>query len=114
MLFDGVCNLCTASVRFVLARNSARNIRFASMQSQAGQAILQTLHLPLDRFDSFIFIENGAAYQKAGAVLRVGRHLSAPWRLASRAGSAIPRSLADAIYTAVARNRYRLFGKRAL
>jgi hypothetical protein len=39
ILYDGVCNLCNASVRFVLARDHNDFFRFASLQSQAGRKL---------------------------------------------------------------------------
>ena len=112
MLFDGVCNLCTGSVRFVIARDPAARIRFASMQSPAGQAILRDLGLPTDRFESFLFIDGGTVHDKSCAALRVARYLPQPWKALAVLARVVPRPLADLAYRLVARNRYRLFGRR--
>lgn len=40
IFFDGVCNLCTGSVLFVIKRDPSRYFRFASLQGNAGQALL--------------------------------------------------------------------------
>ena len=39
LLFDGHCNLCNAWVQFIVKRDSAKTIRFASLQSKAGRRI---------------------------------------------------------------------------
>jgi predicted DCC family thiol-disulfide oxidoreductase YuxK len=53
MLFDGVCHLCSGSVRFAIARDPAANLRFAPIQSRHGQDFLRRRGLPLDDFETF-------------------------------------------------------------
>mmetsp|Transcript_18287 Transcript_18287/g.49942 ORF Transcript_18287/g.49942 Transcript_18287/m.49942 type:complete len:284 (-) Transcript_18287:1514-2365(-) len=40
LLFDGVCNLCNDAVNFCLDHDPNANLRFASLQSKVGQALL--------------------------------------------------------------------------
>ena len=110
ILFDGVCVLCSGSVRFVIARDPARHFRFASMQSPAGQAMLRELGLPLDTWESAVLIESGVAYRKSAAMLRIARHLGGWWP-ALAVFQAVPRFIRDWCYDRVARNRYRIFGR---
>ena len=37
ILFDGVCNLCSKSVRFIIKYDKADKFRFASIQSETGK-----------------------------------------------------------------------------
>jgi predicted DCC family thiol-disulfide oxidoreductase YuxK len=111
MLFDGVCNLCSASVRFAIARDPQARLRFAAVQSPLGQAFLARQGLPLDVYESFYFVEDGVVYEKSTAWLRMVRYLSRPWPW-FRAFAAVPRWLRDPVYSFVARNRYRWFGRR--
>ena len=111
VLFDGVCNFCNGSVNFILKRDRKRVFRFAAMQSRAGQEILSRFGLPLADFDSMVFIEDGAAHVKSSAVLRIVRRLGGLWPLLYPL-IFLPRSVRDAGYNLVARNRYRWFGKR--
>ena len=39
ILFDGVCNLCSGSVQFILKRDKEKKFMFASLQSNYGQAL---------------------------------------------------------------------------
>jgi predicted DCC family thiol-disulfide oxidoreductase YuxK len=110
ILFDGVCVLCSGSVRFVIARDPARHFRFASMQSPAGQAMLRELGLPLATWESAVLVENGVAYRKSAAILRIARHLSGLWP-ALAVCFLVPRLVRDWAYDAIARNRYRIFGR---
>jgi predicted DCC family thiol-disulfide oxidoreductase YuxK len=111
VLFDGVCNLCSFWVRFAIARDPAARLRFASVQSDLGQEFLRRRNLPTDVFESFYLIEDGQVYEKSTAFLRMVRHLRRPWPLL-RAARVLPRPLRDWLYDRVARNRYRLFGRR--
>lgn len=111
-LFDGVCNLCNGSVRFILAHEAAASIRFAAVQSSAGRHLLDQLGLP-EMPDTFVFIEDGRAFYRSQAALRIARHFRAPWRWLYLL-RVVPRPVADRLYDLVARNRYRWFGKRDL
>ena len=64
ILFDGVCNVCSGAVQFVIKRDPNERMMFASLQSETGQRILKENGLPLDEFNSFIYIEKGTLYTK--------------------------------------------------
>lgn len=81
LLFDGVCNLCNGAVQFIIKRDPDGLISFTSLQSETGQSLLKKSGLPTDRFDSFVFIEDGQVYTKSTAAIKVFRHLRGPWRL---------------------------------
>lgn len=112
LLFDGVCNLCNASVNFILDRDRDARLRFASLQSEAGRALLARagLRLPDGDPESMVLVLGDAAFTHSDAALRVCRLLPWPWRLAGWL-LWIPRPLRDAVYKLVARNRYRWFGR---
>ena len=107
ILFDGVCNLCTGSVRFVLARDSNRRFRFASLQSAAAERLLGQR----DNLESMVLVESGSVYRKSTAALRIARRLDGGWPLLA-ALLLVPRPLRDAVYDWIGRRRYCLFGKR--
>jgi predicted DCC family thiol-disulfide oxidoreductase YuxK len=111
MLFDGVCNLCSGSVRFAIARDPAANLRFAPIQSALGRDFLRRRGLPTDEFETFYLIDNGRVFEKSAGVLRMAGYLRWPWPLL-KAIRIVPRPLRDWLYDRVARNRYRLFGRR--
>lgn len=110
VLFDGECNLCNASVNFMIDRDSAAALRFASQQSPAGQRLMAE-HGLVGQTGSIVFIEGGHAYTRSTASLRAARHLRWPWRMARWLAIA-PRPLRDGVYSLIAANRYRLFGRR--
>jgi predicted DCC family thiol-disulfide oxidoreductase YuxK len=115
MLFDGVCNLCNGWVHFAIARDPEARLRFAAVQSPLGQAFLARQGLPLDVYETFYFVEHGVVYEKSTAWLRMLRYLNWPWPWPwpwSRVFTVVPRWLRDPIYSLIARNRYRWFGRR--
>lgn len=111
VLFDGVCNLCNGSVQFILERDRRRTFRFASLQSEAGRALMAAHGLDPDALNSVVLIEGGRARQESSAALGIVKHLPGAWKLL-RVLAAIPRPLRDAVYRRIARNRYRWFGKQ--
>ncbi len=111
ILFDGVCNLCTGSVRFILRRDSKKQFHFASLQSGPGQKILKALGLSTEELKTFVLIEEGRAYFKSTAFLRVTRRLKGFWQLLA-VFLIVPRFIRDVFYDFIARHRYRWFGKR--
>ena len=97
MLFDGVCNLCNASVNFVLDRDRDARLRFASLQSASARELLTArgVAAPEGDPDSMVLIEGDRVWVRSDAVLRVCRHLPWPWRAASVL-LIVPRALRDA------------------
>ena len=110
ILFDGVCNLCSSSVRFIIARDPAARFRFASLQSEAGQALLGGHGLDTGALSSVVLVEDGRVHTRSDAALRIAWRLSGPWPLAG-VFRAVPRGVRDGVYDWIARNRYRWFGK---
>jgi predicted DCC family thiol-disulfide oxidoreductase YuxK len=111
IFFDGVCNLCIGSVQFIIKHDPKHYFRFASLQSEIGQQILQQYNLPTAEFGSFILWEKGKVYTKSSAALRVTKNLNALWS-GLYAFIIIPPLIRNAVYNLVAKNRYQWFGKK--
>lgn len=111
VLFDGVCNLCSGAVQFILKHERDDSLRFASLQSAVGQDVLQRFSIDPNHTDSIVFVERNTAYVKSRAVLKIARYLKYPYRLFSFFGF-IPTFIANWKYDIVAKYRYRLFGKK--
>lgn len=110
VLFDGVCNLCNGTVRFVSRRDPVGKLRYASLQSDYGQRTLERFNRPKDELDTFILLEDDRIHTRSTAALRLTRYLRFPWPLLS-VFLGVPRPLRDAAYNWVARNRYAWFGR---
>jgi predicted DCC family thiol-disulfide oxidoreductase YuxK len=111
ILFDGVCNLCSGFVQFVVPRDEAGKYRFASLQSDVGRELLAEHDLPTDELESVVLIEDGESYRKSAAIVRIAAGLGGAYRLLSPFRY-VPRSLRDRVYDFVAEHRYRWFGKK--
>jgi predicted DCC family thiol-disulfide oxidoreductase YuxK len=114
ILFDGVCNLCNESVIFILQREKEPIFQFASIQSEAGQQLLEWCGLPRDYNQAVVLIDGGTIYLGSTAALKIGQQLRFPWSFLSSAGFLIPEFLRDWVYQQVATHRYQWFGRRDL
>ena len=111
VVFDAICPLCSANARFILKHDRRRRFRLASMQSEAGAALYRRFGIDPADPESLILVEGGRALRDSDAVLAIWSGLGWPWRAAAVA-RIVPARFRDPLYRWVARNRYRLFGRR--
>ncbi len=111
LLFDGVCNLCNASVQWILKHDKDGLFRFTALQSDTGQALLARFDLNSEHFDTVVLVYGDRAFTRSDAALEILRRLGAPWSWLAVFGW-VPRKLRDAVYNWIARNRYRWFGRQ--
>lgn len=111
VLFDGVCNLCSRSVQYIIRHDPKGRFRFASLQSEIGRELQERHGFDPNAVNTIVLIEHGKAYAKSDAALRIARCLSGPMRLWWLARF-VPRPIRDLVYDWMGRNRYRWFGRR--
>jgi predicted DCC family thiol-disulfide oxidoreductase YuxK len=111
ILFDGECNLCDGTVQFILRHDAQKRFRFAALQSTAAQRLAPEDTQTEGERRSVVLIEGGKIYRKSTAALRIARHLDGLLPLLY-AFIIVPRPIRDAVYSVIARNRYRWFGKK--
>jgi predicted DCC family thiol-disulfide oxidoreductase YuxK len=111
ILFDGVCNLCDASVQFILRRDPAGQFRFASLQSTAAQRELARFSAPPDNLSTVVLILGNRLFVRSDAALEALRRLGFPWPL-FYLFKIVPRGIRDAVYDFIAARRYRWFGQK--
>jgi predicted DCC family thiol-disulfide oxidoreductase YuxK len=111
VLFDGVCNLCNGSVRFVIERDPHKHFQFAPLQSETATTLIGGTADSLAMPDSIVLVDDGRLYVRSTAALRIARRLRFPWPLLW-VFMAVPRPLRDWVYDIIARHRYGWFGKR--
>lgn len=110
VLFDGVCNLCNAAVRFIIKRDKKKIFTLSPLQSSFSEELNQQFHFKKPLLNSIVLIENNKVYDKSTAALRVVKKLNGPIKLLY-IFIIIPPFIRDAIYNVIAKNRYRWFGK---
>ena len=110
ILYDGICVFCSCWMRFVATRDEARVFRFTAIQSEYGRRLAEAFHINPDNPDTNAVIRGGKAFFKSDAALIVLSSLPR-WGWV-RLLTFIPRPSRDGVYNLIARNRYRIFGKR--
>ena len=110
VLYDGVCNFCDASVRFVVAHDRARYFAFAAQQSRTGRRLMEQAGQSVDSVDTLVLIEGDRVSTRSTASLRIARRLGGLWPLLYGL-ILVPRPLRDAGYDWFAARRYRWFGR---
>ena len=111
LLFDGVCNMCSGFVQFVIKIDPKGKFRFASLQSATGQELLNAAGLSTDELGTVVLIHKGRVSTHSDVALEITRILGGGWTICY-AFKVVPRFIRDGIYKWIARNRYRWFGKK--
>jgi len=111
IVFDAECILCSANAQFVLRHDRARRFRLASMQNEAGAALYRHFGIDPANPETLIVVEGEEALRDSDAVLAIYAGLGWPWKTLSLLRF-VPRALRDPLYLWIARNRYRIFGRR--
>ncbi|MBL0012488.1 MAG: DUF393 domain-containing protein [Flavobacterium sp.] len=112
ILFDGLCNLCEASVQFVIKYDKDDVFRFVALQSELGQKIIAHIGINAKNIDSVVLYQPGVAYYyKSNAALQIARSLGGIFHLGT-VFRIIPTGLRNLIYDYVAKNRYSWYGKK--
>ncbi len=117
VFYDGVCGLCNRLVQFVLKRDRMDRFRFAALQGVFASDVLPRHGKnPADLNTLYLLLDPGEVservLERGRAVLRIFSHLGGPWKATGAVFGILPTWLLDAVYGLVAKNRYRLFGKR--
>ena len=111
LIFDGECVMCSHTAAFVLKHERHKRCNFVAAQSELGRALYRHYGMDDTDFETFVLLHEGIARLRSDAALQLMSLIGFPWSLAA-VFRIVPRPLRDAIYTFVARNRYRLFGRR--
>jgi predicted DCC family thiol-disulfide oxidoreductase YuxK len=110
VLYDGTCGLCARSVRWILAHERDRELRFAPLQGPTAAALRGRYPRIPESVDSVVYIDGTRAHLRSKAFLHVARHCRAPGRWA-HAVRWLPGFLLDLGYRLIAAIRYRVWGK---
>jgi predicted DCC family thiol-disulfide oxidoreductase YuxK len=111
IIFDGNCVLCSWFARFILREDRSGRFRLLAAQSALGTALYRHFSLDPIQYETYILLENGNAFLRSEAAIRIFETLGMPWRAAAL-GRLLPLSVRDALYNFIARNRLRWFGTR--
>jgi predicted DCC family thiol-disulfide oxidoreductase YuxK len=112
ILFDGVCNLCDASVQFIIKHDTKDLFRFVALQSNLGIEIIKHIGIDAQNIDSIILYKPGIAYYyKSSAALEIAKDLGGFFSFGT-VFKIIPEIFRNKIYDYIAKNRYKWYGKK--
>jgi predicted DCC family thiol-disulfide oxidoreductase YuxK len=111
ILFDGVCNLCNASIDFILKRDKNNKFLVGALQEEPGKKLLSQFEVNPEYLDSLVLIEDNQIFFRSTAALKIAKNLPSLWPI-FYAFIILPSGFRDGIYDWIGRNRYRWFGKK--
>ena len=111
ILFDGVCNFCNFWVNFVIKRDKKDLFRFTALQSVKAKELTSRFNIDITNLDTFVLIKGEKFFTKSTAALMVCKELNSLVKILFPL-IILPKFLRDFIYDLIAKNRYKLFGKR--
>lgn len=109
LFFDGECGLCNRSVRWLMAHDRRRVLRFAPLRGALAAEKLPPLPSGFEEGSAVLWDEEGVHY-RSDATLRALVRLGGLCRLAGVL-LLVPRAIRDRGYRLIARNRMRWFGR---
>lgn len=109
ILYDGYCELCARSIRFIVKNETLCSFTYIPLQSEEGKGILKQHKIEHVSDNTFVYIENDKAFLKSTAALMVCKQIKKlRWM---RIFIYVPQLIRDLIYSFIAKYRYKLFGK---
>ena len=112
ILFDGVCNLCSSSVQYVIERDLKNKYVFAALQSDIGKEIIEKYKIDSSKTDSILlYRKDKGVVSKSTAALLIAKHLGFPTNLLY-VFLIVPAFIRNMVYDYVAKNRYKWYGKK--
>ncbi|MDQ8731630.1 thiol-disulfide oxidoreductase DCC family protein [Bradyrhizobium sp. LHD-71] len=111
IVFDAECVLCSANAQFVLRHDREHVFRLASMQGEVGAALYKRFGIDPANPETLILVQGGELLRDSGAIIAIYSALGWPWRMMAVL-YLVPAFVRDPAYRWIARNRYRIFGRR--
>ena len=109
VFFDGVCNLCNEAVDQIVRYTDSDDLKVAPLQGTTARRFLNSEQIK--NLESIIYYDSGKLLDKSSAALEISKFMRFPWKILY-IFIIIPKFIRDPIYMLIAKNRYRLFGKK--
>lgn len=112
VIFDGMCNLCDATVNHLQRFDTQRQLRFIPFQGDEAEALLRN-HGVMGPPDSvYVMTPSSEFYKEDLAMIYLFELLGGWHKPLAKAIKAVPRVIRRPVYQWMSRNRYMIFGKR--
>lgn len=110
LFFDGVCGMCNRLVDWVMRHDTRGRIKVAAIQGETAKEEL----MESDREDlnSVVYLNHLGSFRKSSAIARLLWDLGGFWKFVGWMLWLVPKPLRNLGYSIVAKNRYRVFGKK--
>lgn len=114
VFFDGVCNMCNGFIDFLIRRDKKKLIYYSSLQSDFAKNTLKDYNIVYDEtgLTTIYFFSDDKLYSQSTAILKILSLLKQPYPFISKVALLLKMSWRDKIYKYIAKNRYKIFGKR--
>jgi predicted DCC family thiol-disulfide oxidoreductase YuxK len=110
VLYDGVCNFCIGTVKYLMSKDRDKVLSFAPIQSKEARLLLRQHDIAFANLKTIYFIDRGKVFKRSQAIFKIAEKLPYPWKMYSWF-QVLPRFLTDFVYRTIARYRYKIFGK---
>jgi predicted DCC family thiol-disulfide oxidoreductase YuxK len=101
--FDGLCILCSRTVRFILKADREKKFLFQTLQNSSGN----------ESFNTVIVVDQNDRYRYFDAIMKIGKELGGIYK-SVYIFRLIPRRWRHSLYLWIAKNRFRWFGRRKI
>lgn len=110
-VMDAECAVCSWGAQMIHRLDSTGTVGICPIQTPLGTALLKHYNMePIDPA-SWLYIDQGVAYPDFEGVIYAGQQLGG-WARLTALLRILPRPVRDWLYIRLARNRYKLFGKK--
>lgn len=113
MFYDGTCRFCSASASYAERAGGGR-IKCVPIQDETMRALIESHGIDVADPSTMLTIDGNTTLTRSDAALAVAAKLGFPWSLLARVARKLPVRWRDDVYDLVARNRYRIAGRRTL
>ncbi len=110
ILFDGLCNLCSSTVKILIKYDTKNQLFFASQQGNAGRNLMIKYNIK-DDLKSVILIKADIVFYQSDAIIEISNIITG-WPNLLKYGSFFPKRFRNWVYHMISNNRYRIFGKK--
>ena len=97
--FDGICILCSHTVKFILKADRRKKFLFQTLQNSTAKKL----------GDSVIVSDGLTTYSHFDAILKIAEELGGIYKMVAMS-KIIPKKWRHSLYLWIAKNRYRWFG----
>ena len=113
VIFDGVCNLCNLSVKILLKLDYKKSLFYSPMQGRTTKELGIYQEKLTEKEQSILYKKSNSEiiYSRSDAIIEILNDLY-PFGFIFKLFKIIPHFLRDELYKYIAKNRYKIFGKK--